>query len=277
MPDQTPLSVPHEILSHYDEGVEADRLGTSFGSLELQRTQEILTRFLPHPPAKICDVGGGPGVYAAWLARLGYEVHLVDPVDLHMQQAREASAAQSDTPIASFTRGDARHLDLGDDSVDVTLLLGPLYHLTERSDRVAALAEAVRVTRPGGLVFVAAISRFASALDGLARGFIADPEFQQIMREDLTNGQHRNPNDRPHYFTTAYFHRPEELRIEFASAELTHLQTLAVEGPAGIIQRAQDQWDDPAWREQVLATARLIEAEPALLGASPHLLAIGRA
>ena len=276
MNESPPPLVPTEIDSHYGQGVEAGRLTSSYGSLELLRTQEILTRFLPDPPATICDVGGGPGVYAAWLARLGYDVHLVDPVELHVQQALEASAAQPETPIASCTQGDARQLAFEENSIDVTLLLGPLYHLTDRADRVQALREACRITRPGGLIFVAAITRFASTLDGLSRGFIADPEFQTIVREDLRTGQHRNPNDRDHFFTTAYFHRPEELRIEFASAELTHMQTLAVEGPAGFIQRVMDQWDDPEWRTQVLATIKQIEAEPALLGASPHLLAIGR-
>ena len=276
MSESQPPRAPSEIISHYDRGVESGRLSSSYGSLELRRTQEILTRFLPDPPAIICDVGGGPGIYAAWLARHGYEVHLIDVVELHVQQALEASAAQPETPIASCTHGDARQLDLEENSVDVTLLLGPLYHLTGRSDRVQALREAARITRPGGLVFVAAISRFASALDGMFRGFIADPEFREIVREDLHSGQHRNPNGRDHFFTTAYFHRPEELRIEFASAGLTHMQTLAVEGPAGWIQRVTDKWDDSDWAAQILATIKLIEAEPALLGASPHLLAIGR-
>lgn len=276
MSESTPPAIPSEMIDHYEQGVESGRLESTYGSLELLRTQEILERFLPAPPATICDVGGGPGIYAAWLARLGYSVHLIDAVELHVQQALEASAAQPDTPIMSCRQGDARQIDLDDASVDATVLLGPLYHLTDRADRVAALREAGRVTRPGGLIFVAAISRFASALDGLFRGFVADPEFRDIMRTDLLSGQHRNPNDRPHYFTTAYLHRPEELRVEFTAAGLTHMQTLAVEGPAGMINRVEDQWNDPEWREHVLATIRLIEHEPALLGCSAHLLAIGR-
>lgn len=276
MSDSTARPVPPEVVGHYDQGVEAGRLETSAGSLERVRTQEILTRFLPAPPAVICDVGGGPGIYAAWLARLGYEVLLIDPVELHVRQALEASAAQPETPIASCQIGDARRIEREDASVDVTLLFGPLYHLTDRADRVGALREASRVTRPGGLVVVAAISRFASALDGLLRGFIVDPEFRAIVRDDLRSGQHRNPKNRDRYFTTAYLHRPEELRVEFAAAGLTHMQTLAVEGPAGLINRVQDQWDDPEWREHVLAVVRQVEAEPTMLGASSHLLAIGR-
>ena len=80
----------------------------------------------------------------------------------------------------SATLGDARKLAFPDRSADAVLLLGPLYHLTERADRLAALREARRVLRPGGVVFAAAISRFASLLDGLARDLLDDPDFRPI-------------------------------------------------------------------------------------------------
>ena len=75
-----------EIVAHYEEGVERDRLGG--WSLERLRTEELLGRLLPPPPARILDVGGGPGRYAAWLSGRGYSVTLLDPVSLHVQQAR---------------------------------------------------------------------------------------------------------------------------------------------------------------------------------------------
>lgn len=277
MPEsRSPHKPPPEMLGHYQAGVENGRLAVGSGNLEMERTREIIRRFLPPPPAVIADIGGGPGIYSGWLARLGYEVHLIDPVPLHVEQAQERSRAQPEAPIASAQVGDARQVERDDTSVAAVLLLGPLYHLTEQADRIAALREAGRITQPGGHIFAAAISRFASLLDGLDRGFIADPAFRDIMAEDLRNGQHRNPEYTPHYFTTAYFHRPEELRAEFEAAGLRHLQTLAVEGPAAYIQRVVDQWDDPDWRQQVLAVLRRIEDEPELIGASPHLLAIGQ-
>jgi SAM-dependent methyltransferase len=265
-----------DFTGYYAAGKESGRLDVGSGNLEMERTREIIRRFLPPAPAAIADIGGGPGVYSGWLARLGYEVHLIDPVPLHVEQAQERSRAQPETPIASVQVGDARNVEHDDARFSAVLLLGPLYHLTEQADRIAALREAARITQPGGHIFAAAISRFASLLDGLDRGFIADPAFRAIMAEDLNSGQHRNPDNIPHYFTTAYFHRPEELRAEFEAAGLRHLQTLAVEGPAAYIQRVVDQLDDPAWREQVLAALRRIEDEPELLGASPHLLAVGQ-
>src|SRR4030095_13876977 len=94
------------------------------------------------------------------------------------------------------------------------LIMGPLYHLTSELDRLTALREALRVLAPGGIVAVAAISRYASAMDGLARKLTLDPRFVQIRNRDLIDGQHRNDTGNDNYFTTAYFHRPEDLLSE---------------------------------------------------------------
>src|SRR5262249_4657474 len=150
------------------------------------------------------------------------------------------------------------------------LLLGPLYHLTERSDRLQALAEACRVVRPGGPVFVAAISRFASLIDGLSRGFLFDPRFRSIVEHDLRNGQHRNPYDEPHWFTTAFFHHPSELPDEAAAAGLDCVEVVGVEGVAGWFGDAFERWDDGACRDAILFAARAVESEPSLIGASAH-------
>jgi ubiquinone/menaquinone biosynthesis C-methylase UbiE len=106
-------------------------------------------------------------------------------------------------PLRSCRMGDARALEMPADSADIVLLLGPLYHMTESSDRARALAEAARVLKPGGWLFAAAISRWASALDGLARDLLRDPRFAAIVEHDLQDRQHRHPTDRLDYFTTA--------------------------------------------------------------------------
>src|SRR5204862_1547957 len=139
-------------------GHEQHRFSSPGGQLEFTRTRELLQRYLPPPPAVILDVGGGPGTYALWLAGLGYEVHLIDILPLHVEQALRASEASSRARLAGAVVGDARHLDVPDGSADAVLLLGPLYHLIERSDRLAALREAHRVLRAGGVIFAAAIS-----------------------------------------------------------------------------------------------------------------------
>jgi SAM-dependent methyltransferase len=269
-------ATPPEMAAHYEAGVEEPRLAEGSGRLEFARTCDLIRRHVPPPPAVVLDVGGGPGVYACWLARLGYEVRLIDAVPLHVEQARAASARQPDRPLAGATVGDARRLDRPDGSADAVLLLGPLYHLTERADRLAAWREARRVLRPGGVVLAAAISRFASTLDGLRQGLFDDPAFAAIAEQDLRDGQHRNPTGDPRYFTTTYFHKPEELKEEAEEAGLRHEATLGVEGPGWLLQDFDRWWDDERRRERLLAVARALEAEPALLGVSAHLLAVAR-
>jgi SAM-dependent methyltransferase len=172
--------------------------------------------------------------------------------------------------------GEARHLEEQDNSMDAVLLLGPLYHLTEHQDRVACLQEALRVLRPGGLMFAAAISRFASLFDSVRNGFFADPLFAPILDRDLTDGQHRNPTGNPIYFTTAYFHRPGELSRELIAAGFRVESLCAVEGPGWLAHDFDDLWTDRALRQRLLETIRRVEREPSILGASPHILAVGR-
>ena len=143
--------------AYYALGGEQDRLSEGDGVVEFERTKEILLRH-PPTPAVVADIGGGPGRYALWLAGRGHRVEHRDLVALHVDQLRAAAAG---LPQVRTAVGDARELDLADASVDAVLLLGPLYHLRRRRDRVRALAEAGRVVRPGGPVFVAAISRWA--------------------------------------------------------------------------------------------------------------------
>src|SRR5437867_3573009 len=156
------MELSPEIRAYYEKFPEEDRLQTGPFQLEFERTRELLAERLPKPRATILDVGGGAGTYALWLAELGYEVHLIDPAPrlVALAQLRSDAASQ---PLQSCSVGDARELKWGDNSVDAILELGPLYHLIHQQDRLQALKEAFRVLVPDGHVFVAGISRFASA------------------------------------------------------------------------------------------------------------------
>ena len=260
-----------DIEAYYDRGDEEDRLSTGDGLLEYARTQVLLGRFLPPPPARILDVGGGPGRYAVWLASEGYEVILIDPVPLHVAQAR----ARADRHPFQAQLGDARALDFANDTFDAVVLLGPLYHLTERDERVGALREAMRVVRPAGVVVAAGISRFASLIVGVCQDLIADPDYVAIAEVDIRAGQHRaTPGGR--YFTTAFFHHPDELREEASEAGLTDVEILAVEGPWCELPDLRERHADPARWDSLLHAIELVEREPSLLGASSHIVAVGR-
>jgi SAM-dependent methyltransferase len=263
------------ILDYYDRTPEETRLGEGAFRLEEARTRELIRRFAPRPPGVVLDVGGAAGPYALWLAELGYAVHLVDAVPRLVAEARRRSDSAA-RPLASCEVGDARALPAEDRTADLVLLLGPLYHLTGTDDRQQALREAARVLRPGGCLLAAAIARWASALDGLARDLLGDPAFLAIVERDLQDGQHRNPTDRPDYFTTAYFHRPDELAEEVRSAGLMPEGVYGIEGPGWMLQDIGARMGDPERRESPLRVARMLESEPSVIGSSAHLLAVGR-
>jgi len=262
-----------EIVEYYQRGEEIRRLLEDRGQLEFARTQELIGRYLPPPPAVILDIGGGAGVYALPLAKLGYEVHLIEPSPRLVEEAHTASAKQPDSPLASIVTGDARALDRAHESVDAILMFGPLYHLTEREDRLTALREAKRVLRPGGVVLAAGISRFASLLDGLVHR-IDDPHFDEIVMRDLREGQHRNPTGEPYYFTTAFFHHPDEFKAEIKDAGLQLESILPVEGPVWLLQDFAERWADQRLRQRLLDSIKWIESEASLLGASAHMVAV---
>ncbi len=266
----------NDIHGYYNQGQEQDRLTRGQGQLELVRTQEIIMRYLPKPPATVLDIGGGAGIYALWLAQMGYTVHLVDYVPLHVVQATRASARQPRHSLASATVGDARHLDFPDACAEAVLLLGPLYHLPERTDRLAALREAYRVLKPSGFLFAATISRFASLLDGMSKGYLADPHFADLVERDLVDGQHRNPTGQPGYFSTSYFHYPTEVPAELAEAGFQVETTLAIEGLVGFMPEYDRFWEDETLRERLLGFLRTVETDPSILGATGHIISVGR-
>jgi ubiquinone/menaquinone biosynthesis C-methylase UbiE len=226
---------PKEVAEHYASGYEADRLLTGEGQLDSARSRELLTRFLPPAPTTILDVGGGPGGHACWLAKQGYAVHLIDLAPMHVQLAQAASRGQPDAPMASASVGDACALSWKAETVDAVLLFGPLYHLTDKADRLQALQEAHRVLKADGVLLAVGISRFASTFDGLRHGFLKDPRFAEIVKQDLKNGQHKNPTGKPEYFMETFFHHPDELRNEVAEAGFVVTGIYGVEGPCWLL------------------------------------------
>ena len=171
---------------------------------------------------------------------------------------------------------DARHLPQEEGSADAVLVMGPLYHLPEPADRLETLREAYRVLASPGIVIVAAISRYASTLDGMASRLASDPEFVAIRDRDLVDGQHRNATGKDYYFTTAYFHRPEDLRAELEMAGFRDVAVLGVEGPGWLTSDFEARWADDVERNDLMRIARALESEPSVVGVSSHLFGVGR-
>jgi SAM-dependent methyltransferase len=266
-PDPLP---PPEVVDYYGRYAEESRLESGPFRLEFERSKEILLRELPKPPARILDVGGAAGAYSRFLADLGYEVHLVDLSPRLVEEARRRDAKRA-RPVESFTAADARN-SAGRRMGFRGLVMGPLYPLPgasiawRRSESVPRRAlRASSWQRPSP----------ATPLSTEWREALPRPTVRLDPQPDLADGQHRNEtgNELLHH---AYFHRPEDLRLELETAGFRDVSVLGVEGPGWMVPDFDARWDDDAMRSDLLDVARLLEAEPSILGVSAHLLGIGR-
>jgi SAM-dependent methyltransferase len=270
-PDESAIEAT---VAHYAQGEERERLDSPHGIIEFERTKDILVRYLPPSPAVIADIGGGPGRYALWLAEQDYQVYHRDLVELHVQQLLDTLAEHPSLAIDTAI-GDARHLGLQDASMDAVLLLGPLYHLPRRPDRIQVLAEARRIVRPGGFVFAAAISRWAPRLDAIIAQQI-HTRLPGALDElpDLERTGWMKPLF-PGAFT-GYSHRPRQLRAEAQDAGLDVLSVIGVESVTFLLSDLAERIADPEALRVLLDSARALEGVPELLGANLHLLAVAQ-
>lgn len=269
-----------QILKFYNDGAEIGRLQRGIGKIEYERTLDILKRHLPTKKQVVYDVGGGIGVYSSWLANLGHEVHLLEFAPNAVEYAKQRNIS-CDHPIDKIEVADARQLNREDESADIVLLMGPLYHLTEKKERLKALKEASRVLKKGGLLIVTAISRFSTSLWGLStfgekNEFIDDDEFFGMIEQELIDGQHIRAEKFKNFIVRAFFHTPIELKEEIEVSGLSHEKTIAIEGPVWIVPTFEEKWDKPKSKQKLLQICSLVEEQESLLGMSPHILAVAK-
>ncbi len=260
--------------AYYGRDLERDRLATGVGRVELIRTIEVVGRTLPEPPATVADIGGGPGRYTDWLVAAGYSVIHRDVVAHHVEQVLDRHGRGVDAVVDAAV-GDAMALDLDDGSVDAVLLLGPLYHLATRADRLTALGEAVRVARPGGVVYAAAISRWAVRLHGIVVSGL-HREFPAVL--DTIDELERTGRIEPvtDGGFSGYAHTPDQLREELEAAGLVIESLVALEGLSFAFDDVDERLDDPDERAVLLEALRTLESVPDLMGLGIHLLATAR-
>jgi ubiquinone/menaquinone biosynthesis C-methylase UbiE len=249
----------------YDENGRMER-----NQLEFIRSKEIISRYLSQPPMEIADIGGATGVYSYWLAAQGHNVHLLDFTSSHIEQAKKYGE-KHDISLASYHCGDARYLPYDNNYFDVVLMMGPLYHLQDKNDRLLCLTEAKRVLKPGGALLCALISRYASLLDGFGELLIDDERFISILDGGLETGFH-SPGETP-FFTSAFFHTPDDIKNELITVGFNNIDLVAVEGFARAVN-TNGLLKNDNHKRLLLKYIERIERAPELMGMSDHFFAI---
>lgn len=268
-----PKLISPDIDDFYSATSEEGRLQLGLGPLEFERNKDLIGRYLLKKSI-IIDVGGGPGVYAEWLASMGHEVHLIDPVEKHIKQANKRSKQAKKT--FNVILGEAQKLDFPDNFADVAIMHGPLYHLQQKEQRVKALTESKRILKPTGVVLGFAINHSASTVAALLNGFIHTPEIFDMCKKELSAGVHEAPKNMPGILPSAYFHRPDELKNELEEAGLTYLDTYAVEGMIWIDKTYFESRFDAEKKKRMTELMQITEKDRSLLSLSPHMMIAGK-
>ena len=262
-----------EVYEFYNNGAEIGRLERGLGVVEFFRTKEIIERYLDGSMV-IYDIGGGIGKYSEWLASLGHKVSLIELAPAAVDYAKEHMTV----PYEALT-GDARKINKPDNSADMVILMGPLYHLQNREDRLLTLSEAKRVLKDGGILIAAGISKFSSAtwalsVYGNGVDFIDDEIYMNMIRREMKSGEHIRPKEYPYVISNAYFHTIDGLRDEITESGFIVKESTAVEGCSWITPDIAEKWKDTNRRDRLLEIIRITEHEETMMGISPHFIVI---
>lgn len=255
---------------YYNASAEQEWERLARDRVEFAVTLRALEEFLPPAPARVLDIGGGPGRYAIELTRRGYAVTLADIAQSELELAKQ-KADDAGLTLAAVTRADARDLSqFAGDAFDAVLLMGPLYHLLEEPDRRRAAGEAARVARPGGIVMAANITRYSAIRYWAKYDPMQVVEHPDVYERQIVTG--KTPD--AYMFTDIYLMRPEELPALFDGLT-EHITTVACEGVVSMIRDRVGELEGAAWEHWVELNYRLGK-DPATHGLAEHLLYVGR-
>lgn len=265
------MNITDVIRNYYDAEVEKEWMRID-GRPEFLLTCRYLDRYIK-PGDRVLDIGGGPGRYALRLAQKGCEVTLLDLSPENVRFARAKANEQGLTLHA--VEGDARTADVTvKGPFDHVLLMGPLYHLQEETDRAKAVNASLRLLKPGGLVYVSFINLYS----GLIYAMKHEPE-AVIDKNELTLAYMQAMLDDKSFsgelFTHAFFIKPTEVLPFMAQFPLEKLHFFGQEGvtaPCELTIMSQSRDIIDAWID---LSETLAEREE-LLHMAEHLMYIGR-
>lgn len=256
-----------KVLEDFYSGYDEDgRLLSRHGSVEYLTTMRYIEKYL-RPGMKILEVGAGTGRYSHALARMGYEVEAVELVQ-HNIDIFNANTQPGEQ--ITVRQGNGKDLScFGDETFDITLVLGPMYHLFTQEDQKMALSEAVRVTRPGGVIYAAYCGNDATIVQFcFQRGMIREERYRSLI-DPVTFKAGSDPAE------LFELYRREEIDALMRDLPVKRLHFVGSDLATNYMRPEIDAMDDELFELYLRYHFAVCERED-LVGASHHILDIFR-
>lgn len=255
-----------ELSQYYENYDENNRLNSRHGMVEYLTTIRYVDKYL-RPGMRILEVGAGTGRYSHKFAQQGYQVDAVELLEHNIDKFRENTLPGENVRII---QGNAKDLSsFNDDTYDITLLLGPMYHLFTEEDKLQALSEAIRVTKKGGIVFVAYCGNDATILQFCFLRGMLNAEHYKSLIDPVTFKAHSDPAE------LFDLHRKEEVDALRSHFNVTPLHYVATDGYAHYMRAALSEMDEQLY-EQYLRYHFATCERTDMVGYSNHTLDIFR-
>lgn len=250
-----------ELIKYYNKFNEDKRLNTKHGLIEFKTGIKYILDYLPNPKAKILDVGAGTGKYSLYLEKLGYDVSAVELVKHNLRVLEDKKSR------VKCYQGNAINLSIfNNDTFDMVLLFGPMYHLISTADKTKALLEAKRVVKNGGIIL---ISYCMNEYAVITHGFI-DNNIEKSFENNLLDDEFHIKSKENDLYS---FVRLNDIDYLKKQANLKRIKIVSQDGPTEYIKKTINKMNDQQFELYFKYHLKTCEY-PELLGASRHVLDI---
>lgn len=245
---------------------EEGRLLSKHGSVEYLTTMRYIEKYL-RPGMRVLEIGAATGRYSHALARLGYQVDAVELIPHNIDIFNQNTMLGENVTIR---QGNAKYLDFfADDTFDITLLLGPMYHLFTKEEQTQALSEAIRVTKPGGVVFAAYCGNEATMIQYcFGRGMIREQRYRDLI-DPVTFKASSDPAE------LFELYRKEDIDALMGQFRVERLHYVGTDMATNYMRGTIDEMDDELFELYLQYHFTICERSD-LVGASHHILDVFR-